>query len=173
MTENGVVVTTKDNLANVLRNDEKSIIIRGKLAEDIQRKQRIQKFGLVSLFVFSISLFAIPCFRSFISPQTLSISTYTDNSENYIRTNNPPRNTQLLRTTTSSESTESPESNENKVSTIDQITEFTKKEIFSINLGLGLLVILSICCLLHKIVNKYEEILFKVEGKVEIHLIHK
>lgn len=142
---NDVVVTTKDNLIKVIDEDEKSIIIRGKLAENIQRKQKLRKAFLIALVVFSVSLLVYPCINVLLHPRTLSVSTFSreNNNEN------------------------------NEVSTIDQITQYTKKEIFSFNLGLGLIVIISIFSLLRSIINKYDEILFKVDGKVEIHLVHK
>lgn len=166
----GVVVTTKDKLENVIQNDEKSIIIRGKLAEDIQKKRTFRKIGLVSMFVLAASLCIVPCTRLFLYPQTHSAATFQNidiENDKYVQSptiDNPAR---LFKQANPSGS------DEDKVSTIDQITEFTKKDIFSINLGLGLLVILSIISLLHKIINKYEEIFFKVEGKVEIRLVHK
>ena len=123
----GVVVTTKDKLENVIQNDEKSIIIRGKLAEDIQRKRTIRKIGLISLFVLAASLCIVPCTRLFLYPQTHSADTFQNidiEKDKYVQSPTVDNPSHLFKQANPSES------DEDKVNTIDQITESNKKDIF-------------------------------------------
>lgn len=167
----GVVVTTKDNLRDFVQKDEKEIIIRGKLAETVHKSQKLRKAGVIALFILAISLLVVPCVKLCLLPKIQTFTSdlddqnYQSHSGSYSNDINRRRN----RLTSAYEDNKK----ENSLNPIETITEYTKKEIISINLGLGLLVILSICSLLHKIISKYDEILFKVDGKVEVHLVHK